>query len=246
MINSYSIDKNLEIPTIIIPENRHDNIFKKKNSFRDEFDDEEKAYIDDNDGDFIQMTSYKTNQNNLDNNYDSNNHCMDKDAFVSDDNTSKSNNSDNNIIIYFSGSSKDLNDNNTKSTSQCSSPRFLSRTNSSEVPCLITNKSCIANSSSINENDTNCTNVNDNECRSDHDYNNTLDDIRDCYVHDDNINKKFHEDFTKMTVNSNNNNDVDVDRTILNQLHSTNKNCITSFTDDSNTSHCAYNDQNYS
>ena len=83
MINSYSIDKNLEMPTIIIPENRHDKIFKKKNSFRDEFDDEEKAYIDDNDGDFIQMTSYKTNQNNLDNNYDRIDHCIDKDAFVS-------------------------------------------------------------------------------------------------------------------------------------------------------------------
>ena len=155
-----------------------------------------------------------------------------------------------------------MNDDNTKSTSQCSSPRFLSRTNSSEVPCLITNKCCIANSS-INENDKNCTNVNDNDYRSDHDYNNTLDDIRDCDVHDDNINKKFHEDFTKITVNNNDNNnnndknnddnnnennndDVDVDRTILNQLHSANKNCITSFTDDSNTSHCAYNDQNYS
>ena len=74
------------------------------------------------------------------------------------------------------------------------------------------------------------------------------------FVHDDNINKKLHEDFTKIIVNSNSNNnnndnddvDVDVEKTILNQLHSANKNCITSFTDDSNTSHCAYNDQNYS
>ena len=239
--NSYRSEQKLEIPPIIEIENPNDNIFKKNDSFHHEFNDEIKATIDYNEDDFILRKKYTTNRGNFYRNDDRNNHYTDNDTFESDDNTSKSNNSNNNTVICCIGSSNDMSDYNTKSTSPCSSPQFLSRTNSTELSSPLTNK-CSIVKNSINENDKVCDTVN-------YVNNNRLDGLRDCDNNEnESIDRICHKKFIKISVDDNFvNNDVkDADGTILGQFHLENENHINSSTDDSSDSHCGDNDEIYS
>ena len=240
--NSYRSEQKLDISPIIEIENRNDNIYKKNNSFRHEFDDEIKATFAYNEGDFILRKKYTANRGNVDCENDRNNHYTDNDTFESDDNTSKSNNSNSNTVICCSGSSNDMSDYHTKSTSPCSSPQFLSRTNSTELSSPFTNK-CIIAKSSINENDKVYDTVN-------YMNNNRLDGLRDCESNENDSNDSIcHKHCIKISADDNFvNNDVkeDADGTILLQFHSKNGNLINSSTDDSSDSHCADNDEIYS